>query len=198
MGNFKLLKVDTIHCKKQNVDIAFEGQFSSVSLSGNNFSENEVIKGMSLISLNHIPRAVKIFKADVWSIGDENIKEVKYRCEPVIIINHIRQTCKILNDKNKKNNCNEDANTTISEYSKSSYLTSDFEFEDENSKLKKKKRRIKVKTEETFFIYKNEKIELRFEFKNSPEYLCEGSNVIINDNNFKAFGIVTKVFYSDK
>ena len=93
---------------------------------------------------------------------------------------------------------NEDANTTISEYSKSSFLTSDFEFEDENSKLKKKKRRIKVKTEETFFIYKNEKIELRFEFKNSPEYLCEGSNVIINDNNFKAFGIVTKVFYSNK
>ena len=198
MGNFKLLKVDTIHCKKQDVDIAYEGQFSSVSLSGNNFSENEVIKGMSLIGINNTPRAIKRFKADVWSIGDENIKEVKYRCEPVIIINHIRQTCKILNDKNKKNNCNEDANTTISEYSKSSFLTSDFEFEDENSKLKKKKRRIKVKTEETFFIYKNEKIELRFEFKNSPEYLCEGSNVIINDNNFKAFGIVTKVFYSDK
>ena len=196
MGNFKLLTVDTIHCKKQNVNIAYEGQFSSVSLSGNNFSENEVIKGMSLIGINNTPRAIKIFKADVWSIGDENIKEVKYRCEPVIIINHIRQTCKILNDKNKKNNCNEDANTTISEYSKSSFLTSDFEFEDDSKK--KKKRRIKVKGDETFFISKNEKIELRFEFKNSPEYLCEGSNVIINDNNFKAFGIVTKVFYSNK
>jgi GTPase len=196
MGNFKLLTVDTIHCKKQNVNIAYEGQFSSVSLSGNNFSENEVIKGMSLIGINNTPRAIKIFKADVWSIGDENIKEVKYRCEPVIIINHIRQTCKILCDKNKKNNCNEDANTTISEYSKSSFLTSDFEFEDDSKK--KKKRRIKVKGDETFFISKNEKIELRFEFKNSPEYLCEGSNVIINDNNFKAFGIVTKVFYSDK
>ena len=196
MGNFKLLTVDTIHCKKQNVNIAYEGQFSSVSLSGNNFSESEVIKGMSLIGINNTPRAIKIFKADVWSIGDENIKEVKYRCEPVIIINHIRQTCKILNDKNKKNNCNEDANTTISEYSKSSFLTSDFEFEDDSKK--KKKRRIKVKGDETFFISKNEKIELRFEFKNSPEYLCEGSNVIINDNNFKAFGIVTKVFYSNK
>lgn len=196
MGNFKLLTVDTIHCKKQNVNIAYEGQFSSVSLSGNNFSENEVIKGMSLIGINNTPRAIKIFKADVWSIGDENIKEVKYRCEPVIIINHIRQTCKILCDKNKKNNCNEDANTTISEYSKSSFLTSDFEFEDDSKK--KKKRRIKVKGDETFFISKNEKIELRFEFKNSPEYLCEGSNVIINDNNFKAFGIVTKVFYSNK
>ena len=196
MGNFKLLTVDTIHCKKQNVNIAYEGQFSSVSLSGNNFSESEVIKGMSLIGINNTPRAIKIFKADVWSIGDENIKEVKYRCEPVIIINHIRQTCKILCDKNKKNNCNEDANTTISEYSKSSFLTSDFEFEDDSKK--KKKRRIKVKGDETFFISKNEKIELRFEFKNSPEYLCEGSNVIINDNNFKAFGIVTKVFYSNK
>ncbi len=196
MGNFKLLTVDTIHCKKQNVNIAYEGQFSSVSLSGNNFSESEVIKGMSLIGINNTPRAIKRFKADVWSIGDENIKEVKYRCEPVIIINHIRQTCKILCDKNKKNNCNEDANTTISEYSKSSFLTSDFEFEDDSKK--KKKRRIKVKGDETFFISKNEKIELRFEFKNSPEYLCEGSNVIINDNNFKAFGIVTKVFYSNK
>ena len=52
---------------------------------------------------------------------------------------------------------NEDANTTISEYSKSSFLTSDFEFEDENSKLKKK-RRIKVKTEEIFLLIKMKKL----------------------------------------
>ena len=32
LGNFKIVQVETIHCKKQEVDIAHEGQFSSLSL----------------------------------------------------------------------------------------------------------------------------------------------------------------------
>ena len=40
--------------------------------------------------------------------------------------------------------------------------------------------------------------ELIFEFKNFPKYINEAQNLIINDNTFKAFGIITKVFYSDE
>ena len=40
-------------------------------------------------------------------------------------------------------------------------------------------------------------MELIFEFKNFPKYINEGQTIIINDNTFKAFGIITKVFYPE-
>ena len=51
--------------------------------------------------------------------------------------------------------------------------------------------------ENTFWLSRDEKVELVFEFKNFPKYINEGQNIIINDNTFKAFGIITKVFYKD-
>ena len=104
LGNFKLVTVETIHCKKQEVDIIYEGQFSSLSLTGKNYDPNEVSKGMCLIGTNSsfVPKAVRKFKADVWWIGEEQVKEMKYKCEPVVIINHIRETCKIINMKKNK------------------------------------------------------------------------------------------------
>ena len=203
LGNFKLVQVETIHCKKQEVDIAHEGQFSSLSLIGKNYDPNEVSKGMCLISTNttFVPKAVKKFKADVWWIGEEQVKEMKYKCEPVVIINHIRETCKIIN-LNKNNNFminksfTENSSTSVSITSKTeSYL----DFEDDNNKFSKKKKKIKMSTRDTtFWLSRDEKMELIFEFKNFPKYINEGQNIIINDNTFKAFGIITKVFYSDE
>lgn len=208
LGNFKLVTVETIHCKRQEVDNVYEGQYSSLSLTGKGYNPNEVVKGMCLIGTNSsiVPKAVKKFKADVWWIGEEVNKEMKYKCEPVVIINHIRQACKIINtNKNKiiNQNLNETDNTTPSELSRksnaSSYITSSVEMEDEsNHFVHNKKRRVKSNLkEETFFLSKNEKIELTFEFKNSPEYITEGLNIIINDSTFKAFGIITKVLLSN-
>ena len=205
LGNFKKVTVSSLHCKKQSVNFGFEGQFCSMSLEGNNYDPTEVRKGMCLLSLNVTPKCVKRFKADVWWIGEENIKEIKYKYEPIVIINHIRQSCKIIYEKQVQNISGQqvqDEDTTSGDFSKSittsSYITSSVEFEEEGSLMfgqnKRKKRRIKSNLKEkTFFISRNEKIELLFEFKNSPEYLSEGSNLIINDNNFKAFGIVTKI-----
>ena len=203
LGNFKLVQVKTIHCKKQDVDIVYEGQFSSLSLTGNNYNENEVSKGMSLIGINTIlvPKAVRKFKADVWWIGEEQVKEMKYKCEPVVIINHIRESCKIIN-LNKNTNClmnqsfTENSSTSVSITSKTESL---LDFEDENNKFTKKKKKIKTNLKEnTFWLSRDEKTELIFEFKNFPKYINEGQNIIINDNTFKAFGIITKVFYSDE
>lgn len=205
-GNFKLVTVETIHCKRQEVDNVYEGQYSSLSLTGKDYNPNEVVKGTCLIGINSsiVPRAVNKFQADVWWIGEEVMKEMKYKCEPVVIINHIRQSCKIINTSNNKKvplNLNETDNTTPSELSRksnaSSFITSSFEMEDDkNQFVHNKKRRVKSNLkEETFFLSKNEKIELTFEFKNSPEYITEGLNIIINDSTFKAFGIITKVIY---
>ena len=178
-------------------------------MKGKNFNaENDVQKGMCLLGDNNnnniynIPKAVFKFKADVWNIFDE-VKEVKYKYEPVVIINHIRQTCKIIKNVNNNNNnfvinvnnnVNKSYNSVSNNTTNSSVVTGELDFNDED--VKKKKKRIKFKGEETFFICKNEKIELMFQFKNSPEYVTEGSNVIINDSYIKAFGIITKVFYN--
>ncbi len=202
LGNFKYVKVQTIHCKRQEVDIAHEGQFISLSLTGKNYDPNEVSKGMCLIGANTtlVPKAVRRFKADVWWIGEEQVKEMKYKCEPVVIINHIRETCKIIN-LNKNNNClsnksfTENSSTSVSITSKTgSYI----DIDDENTKFTKKKKKIKMNMKEnTFWLFRDEKMELFFEFKNFPKYINEGQNIIINDNTFKAFGIITKVFYND-
>ena len=204
LGNFKLVQIETIHCKKQSVDIVYEGQFSSLSLIGKNYDPTEVSKGMCLISTNtaFVPKAVKKFKADIWWIGEEQIKEMKYKCEPVVIINHIRETCKIINS-NKNNNFiinqtyNDNSSTSVSITSKTeSYL--DFD-EDINNKFSKKKKKIKTNIKDsTFWLSRDEKMELIFEFKNFPKFINEGQNIIINDNTFKAFGIITKVFYTDE
>ena len=137
----------------------------------------------------------------MWWIGEEQVKEMKYKCEPVVIINHIRESCKIIN-LNKNTNClmnqsfTENSSTSVSITSKTESL---LDFEDENNKFTKKKKKIKTNLKEnTFWLSRDEKTELIFEFKNFPKYINEGQNIIINDNTFKAFGIITKVFYSDE
>ena len=212
LGNFKLVTVESIHCKKQEVDIIYEGQFSSLSLAGKNYDPNEVSKGMCLIGTNttFVPRAVRKFKAEVWWIGEEQMKEIKYKCEPVIIINHIRETCKIINMKQNKNfidckNCfteNGYSSEITSEFSMTSktgsFIASSVELEDDNNHFSKKKRKMKTNLkEETFWLSRDEKMELIFEFKNFPKYINEGETIIINDNTFKAFGIITKVIYPE-
>ena len=212
LGNFKLVTVESIHCKKQEVDIIYEGQFSSLSLTGKNYDPNEVSKGMCLIGTNtsFVPRAVRKFKAEVWWIGEEQMKEIKYKCEPVIIINHIRETCKIINMKQNKNlidckSCfteNGSSSEFTSEFSMTSktgsFIASSVELEDDNNHFSKKKRKMKTNLkEETFWLSRDEKMELIFEFKNFPKYINEGETIIINDNTFKAFGIITKVIYPE-
>lgn len=211
LGNFKFVTVESIHCKKQEVDIIYEGQFSSLSLTGKNYDPNEVSKGMCLIGADttFAPRAVRKFKAEVWWIGEEQMKEIKYKCEPVIIINHIRETCKIINMKQNikiidSKSCfteNGSSSEFTSEFSMTSktgsYIASSVELEDDN-KFSKKKRKMKTNLkEETFWLSRDEKMELIFEFKNFPKYINEGETIIINDNTFKAFGIITKVIYPE-
>ena len=168
LGNFKYVKVETIHCKKQEVDIIHEGQYSSLSLTGSNYDPNEVSKGMCLIGTNtsFVPKAVRKFKADVWWIGEEQCKEIKYKFEPVVIINHIRETCKIINMNKNQNITNKSytegsTSEITSEFSMNSktgsFIASSIELEDENFHFTKKKKKIKTNLKEEYFGYQEMK-----------------------------------------
>ena len=47
---------------------------------------------------------------------------------------------------------------------------------------------------EEFVISSTTKTKLILEFMFNPEYITVGSNVIINDQSLKAFGVITKIF----
>ena len=79
-----------------------------------------------------------------------------------------------------------------------SLIASSVEFEDEKNFFTKKKKKIKSSKDETFWLSRDEKKELFFEFKNFSKYINEGQTIIINDNAFKAFGIITKVIYPEE
>lgn len=169
--------------------MAFEGQFSSISLIGKNYESSEIRKGMCVLGTTDIPKAAIGFTVDLWNIESSLMKEIKYKYEPVVIINHIRQVCRIKCEKVKNKATIEDE--TLSQLTPStSRLTDADDFND--SKKKQKSNKV---DEAVFYISCQEKITLTFEFKNAPEYLTQGSNVIINDNNVKAFGIITSVKY---
>jgi len=227
-GNFKIVQVEDIHCKKSSVKFALEGKFSSLSLiksEGSIFPlrYEDVRKGMCLIDINTQGNicASRSFIAAVWSI-DDNVKNVKYKYEPVVTIRHIRQTCKIkkvdekmmsgMNINYSNNSCND-----CDYFFQSDYSTFEDNFEDydketfhnsySSSSSYRRKRKIDrdrksfsnhnstsnnnsvISNYDEFFTISpdlNNKILLNFEFKNSPEFITEGSQLIINDSHLKA------------
>ncbi len=197
LGNFKIVVVESIHCRKQSVEIAYEGQYSSIHVTGSNFKPEELRKGMCIIGTAIAPKSVFGFKAEMWSIGNEGVREVKYKYEPVVIIDHVRQTCKIIKKRCSFDNTNMIDSQSNSEFTESnSRITDKDDFSDEGKIKNKGRRLLGGKINDSFFISNQAKTELMFEFKNYPEYITEGSNVIINDKNLKALGIVTKVICS--
>ncbi|MCQ2820113.1 MAG: GTP-binding protein [archaeon] len=197
LGNFKSVIVESIHCKKESVDIVYEGQFSSLCITGKNYNPDELRKGNCLIGSTYPPQSAFGFKADIWSIGNEGMKEVKYKYEPMVIIDHIRQICKIKKPKSNEDLSLNGDSASNSEFTESTSRITDNDDLSEGGRRKKKGRHlISRRPDESYFISTQEKIELLFAFKNYPEYITEGSNVIIGDKNLRALGIVTKVFYS--
>ena len=57
--------------------------------------------------------------------------------------------------------------------------------DDDNSSLSK--------NIDSFVISKNLKTKLTLEFKNFPEYIFEGDQIIINEKNFKALGTISRI-----
>lgn len=153
---------------------------------------------MVLLDLENIPKATRVFEVDLTSLENEP-KIIKYKYEPVITIRHIRQACKIRNseeftnksDVENLNNCFNKSNNKSNDY------LSDEQDEDFKPNIKKAKRKMNNsdgnKNNDDILISPKQTIKLYLQFKNFPEYLNIGDNVIINDNLLTAFGVVNRL-----
>ena len=99
-GNFKMVEVCDIHCKKVNVAYSYKGQYCSVCIKSigdfNTLTRDNVKKGMSLIDIRNTPIASRLFEIEIWTI-DDTTKTFKSSYQPILNIKHIRQGVKIKN-----------------------------------------------------------------------------------------------------
>ena len=99
-GNFKLVEVCDIHCKKVAVTYSYKGQYCSVCIKSigdiNTLTRDNVKKGMSLIDIRNTPIASRLFEIEIWTI-DDTTKNLKRSYQPILNIKHVRQGVKIKN-----------------------------------------------------------------------------------------------------
>jgi len=223
-GNFKIVEVCNIFCKKVAVSYSYKGQYCSVCIKSlgkiNTLTRENVKKGMSLLDIRMNPIASRLFEIEIWTI-DETTKILKNSYQPILNIKHIRQGVKIKNQ--------DDIFLFLSDNKKLNELEKLIENDDINltnvrdkinKLIKNKKERIKKEIDENLkdnFIKENnikdeknknentsnneivigpaeKKTKLVVEFLFNPEYISVGQNIIINDQNLKAYGIITKIF----
>ena len=223
-GNFKIVEVCNIFCKKVAVSYSYKGQYCSVCIKSlgkiNTLTRENVKKGMSLLDIRMNPIASRLFEIEIWTI-DETTKFLKNSYQPILNIKHIRQGVKIKNQ--------DDIFLFLSDNKRLNELEKLIENDDINltnardkinKLIKNKKERIKKENDENLkddFIKENnikdeknknenisnneivigpaeKKTKLVVEFLFNPEYISVGQNIIINDQNLKAYGIITKIF----
>ena len=223
-GNFKIVEVCNIFCKKVAVSYSYKGQYCSVCIKSlgkiNTLTRENVKKGMSLLDIRMNPIASRLFEIEIWTI-DETTKILKNSYQPILNIKHIRQGVKIKNQ--------DDIFLFLSDNKKLNELEKLIENDDINltnvrdkinKLIKNKKERIKKEIDENLkdnFIKENnikdeknknentsnneivigpaeKKTKLVVEFLFNPEYISVRQNIIINDQNLKAYGIITKIF----
>ena len=223
-GNFKIVEVCNIFCKKVAVSYSYKGQYCSVCIKSlgkiNTLTRENVKKGMSLLDIRMNPIASRLFEIEIWTI-DETTKILKNSYQPILNIKHIRQGVKIKNQDdiflflsdNKKLN-------ELEKLIENEYINLTNVRDKINKLIKNKKERIKKEIDENLkdnFIKENnikdeknknentsnneivigpaeKKTKLVVEFLFNPEYISVGQNIIINDQNLKAYGIITKIF----
>ena len=99
-GNFKMVEVCDIHCKKVNVAYSYKGQYCSVCIKSigdiNTLTRDNVKKGMSLLDIRNTPIASRLFEIEIWTI-DDTTKSFKSSYQPILNIKHIRQGVNIKN-----------------------------------------------------------------------------------------------------
>ena len=99
-GNFKMVEICDIHCKKVNVAYSYKGQYCSVSIKSigdiNTLTRDNVKKGMSLLDIRNTPIASRLFEIEIWTI-DDSYKSFKASYQPILNIKHVRQGVKIKN-----------------------------------------------------------------------------------------------------
>jgi GTPase len=146
-GNFKLVTVENIHCKKVVVKSAIQGQYCSLQLDSS-VNKDNVRKGMVLLYATKEPTSCFSFDAEIWNIENTESK-IKYTLQPIVNISHIRQVVKI--------------------------------------------RKPEDVTDDELTITPGDITKVTFEFMYYPEYVTEGSHIIVLENSIKFYGYVTNV-----
>lgn len=207
-GNFCVVEIVDIHCKKIEVAYTYKGQYCSIWIkSENRLGKDKVKKGMVLLDIRSHPFSSILFEVELWTI-DGTRRNIKSTYQPILNIKHIRQCVKIKyhddvffylsENNNKENNIERLLLNKEVNYSNVHYYIEEIK----NKKLLLKNLSNKKKSfsscesivNDEIVISSTEKTKLIFEFKFNPEYITIGSNVIINDQLLKAFGMITRLF----
>jgi GTPase len=107
-GAYDIVEVESLHCKKVPSKAAFIGQFTTICLKSKlkfniilylyfleeGLTNDHVRKGMVLLDISAKPRAIRKFECEILSLEQEE-RFIKYKFEPLVTINNIRQCCKI-------------------------------------------------------------------------------------------------------
>ena len=217
-GNFKMVEVCDIFCKNVAVNYSIKGQYCSACIKSlgsiNTLTRENVKKGMSLLDMGINPIASRLFEIEIWTI-DDTTKILKNSYQPILNIKHVRQGVRIknpddiflfLSDNKRLNdlekiieddeinltNIKEKINNLIEKKKLKIIKEMNENLEDD---LNNNKNIINNKTSNEIVIGPPEKkTKLVVEFLFNPEYISVGQNIIINDQNLKAYGVITKIF----
>ena len=221
-GNFKIVEVTDIHCKKVSVNYTYKGQYCSACIKSigtiNTLTRDNVKKGMSLLDLKIAPIASRLFEIELWTI-DNTTKSFKITYQPILNIKHIRQGVKIKNPDELFLFLTDNKNVNDLESLVSEKEVNLDNIQEKLQNLIGKKRKIKnnpndsnkninniniinddKKNRDIFFlndeikIGPNTKTRLVVEFLFNPEYISVGQKVVISDQSLFACGIITKIF----
>lgn len=178
------------------------GQFAEKWIKN---SGGEIRRGMVLVDTKSKPSATYTFTAELWTF-DGSTKTIKNNAQPIVHIVHIRQAAKVMLNTKKEDT------KSIDDIHKSNPTSSDGETQkssqsptDKDSLSKKQLQKYSNRNnkshqnlsqcQEEVVISPNKKTILTFQFLYNPEYVTKDSYLIINDNNFKAFGRIIDVNY---
>ena len=222
-GNFKMVEICDIHCKKVAVSYSYKGQYCSVCIKSlgntNTLTRENVKKGMSLLDTRIIPIASRLFEIEVWTI-DDTTRNIKNTYQPILNIKHVRQGVKIKNpdeiflflsdnkrindlekvvedDEINLNNVKNQINKLVEKKkTKIKNMINENIKDDLNNKNNNNKndKTKKSAINEIMIGPADKKTKLVVEFLFNPEYISVGQKIIINDQSLKAYGVITKIF----
>ena len=150
---------------------------------------------MVLLDINERPLAFRTFECELTALELID-KEIKYKYEPVVIMNNIRQCCKI-----KKANIMQNVKTNFLNDEEEFYFNNDFKLNAlsspststlNTSTTAKIKNSMNNKHNEGFYLSEDTPKIIKLEFKNFPEHIQVGDYLVINEPYMKAFGIISK------
>lgn len=156
---------------------------------------------MVLLDLAVKPRQVKTFECELYSL-DSQEKQIKYKYEPVVNIRNIRHCCKIKKpfEKKSQQNTEEEEKIRFGEDCMSKFRTSPSASTLNSSSYNNLNAHYQISeyngqpscSKDSFMLKENNKVTVKFEFKNFTEYIEEGDVVIVNEPYMRAYGIITK------